>query len=49
LTVVNIVLQLVEPNPQQQWAADSSGDGQINILDALGIVNVILDIGECVP
>ena len=33
----------------QLWAADCNGDDQENIIDAIGIVNVILGLGECEP
>ena len=31
----------------QIWASDCNGDGQLNILDVIGIVNVVLGIGTC--
>ena len=42
-------LIIIEPTPEQIWAADCDGNGQINIMDVLGIVNDILGTGECHP
>jgi len=49
LSVVNhiLALQLLEENALVR--ADCNGDELINILDALGIIRVILGLGECVP
>ena len=44
VTVVRYILRLEEFNSQQMWAADVQEDGVINVLDALGIVNIILGI-----
>lgn len=54
VTVVNIILEIIEPTQDQFWAADCNGsmgncdgDGGINILDAIKIVNLILETDEC--
>ena len=51
---VNIVLNLVEPTPDQNVCTDCNGpsgncdgDGEVNILDAIKIVNLILGLDEC--
>ena len=47
LATINIILNIIQPSPEQKWAADCNGDGTVNVLDALGIVNVVLGIGTC--
>ena len=54
LMAVNITLELVIPTPEQFWAANCNGslnncrgDDQINVLDALKIVNLILGLDGC--
>jgi hypothetical protein len=51
---VNILLGIIVPTSQQMWAADCNGpmgscdgDGKINVLDTLKIVNLILRLDEC--
>jgi hypothetical protein len=46
---LNHILGIVPLDEQGQWRADCNGDGQINVLDALGICNVILGISQCSP
>jgi hypothetical protein len=43
ITVVRYILGLEEFTPSQIWAADIQTDGQIDILDALGLANIILN------
>ena len=38
-----------ELNACQIWTADCNGDNRVDILDVLGIVNVILETGTCTP
>jgi hypothetical protein len=52
--VVNIILDVIEPTPDQHWCADCNGpqgdcggDESINVLDALKIVNIILQLDVC--
>ncbi|UCE17333.1 MAG: dockerin type I repeat-containing protein [Gemmatimonadota bacterium] len=40
--VVNIILELTQPTPDQIWAADSNNDGVVDIFDIFGIVEIIL-------
>jgi len=40
--VVNIILGIVVPTEQQMWAADMTGGGNVNVLDAVALVNLIL-------
>ncbi|UCE17145.1 MAG: PQQ-dependent sugar dehydrogenase [Gemmatimonadota bacterium] len=54
LMVVNVILDAVDPTPDQFWSADCNGpegncdgDGQVDVLDALKIVNLILGLAEC--
>ena len=48
IRVVNIILG--DPAAEyERWAADCNGDGEVNILDVMGIVNIILDVGTCPP
>jgi len=51
---VNIILRLFEPTQDEMWRADCngqsgdcSGDGIVNILDAVKIINVLLHLDEC--
>ena len=46
---VTFQLSSTGPGTRQGARAGFNGDGNINVLDALGIVNVILGIGSCVP
>ena len=45
VTLVNVILNLVEPTNDQLYAGDINGDGAINILDAVMLVNMILSPG----
>ena len=54
LFVVNIILQAVEPTPDQEYYADCNGaqglcdgDGVVDILDGIKIVNLILGVDSC--
>lgn len=40
--VVNIVLDILDTTPGQEWAADVNEDGTVNIVDAIVLVNIIL-------
>jgi hypothetical protein len=42
LSAVNIILNIIEPTPQQFWVADMNSDGLIDILDVIGIIQIIL-------
>ncbi len=51
---VNFILGIEEPTDEQAWAADCNGpvdhcegDGEINILDVLKIVNLALELEKC--
>ncbi|MFQ6091903.1 MAG: DUF3160 domain-containing protein [bacterium] len=46
LVAVNIILGLLDPTPDQLWAADYNDDGAVNVLDVVLIVNEILGIPE---
>ena len=43
VTLVNIVLNVVEPTTLQALASDVNNDGQLNVLDVVLIVNLVLD------
>ena len=43
IALVNFILGLTEPTPDQIWAADLNGDGELNILDVVLLVRAILD------
>jgi hypothetical protein len=43
LSLVNFILGSIEPTPEQFWAADLNGDGELNILDVVVLVKMILD------
>ncbi|UCE17329.1 MAG: DUF3160 domain-containing protein [Gemmatimonadota bacterium] len=43
---VNIVLNTLEPTPEQFWAADWNDDEGIDILDVVGLIRFILGIGD---
>ena len=52
--VANIILEIIEPTAGQIWRADCNGplgncdgDGSINVLDAVKIANIILELDEC--
>jgi hypothetical protein len=49
LITVNSILYLIVLDECQLIWADCNGDESVNILDVIGIVNVILGIGECAP
>jgi len=40
--LVNIILNVIDPTTNQLYAGDINGDGAINILDAVILVNLIL-------
>ena len=40
--LVNIVLGVLDPTPQQEISADLNADNTINILDVVQLVNMIL-------
>jgi len=42
VTLVNIVLNIIEPNSAQELASDLNGDGTLNVLDVVLIVNLAL-------
>ena len=42
VSVIDIILGSVEPTEQQRWAADMDRNGNVNILDALALTNLIL-------
>ena len=48
VTVIGEILRTSSPDLEIWWL-DCDSDGVITILDALGIVNVILGLGECGP
>jgi len=39
---VNIILEIIQPTPEQSWAADYDRDGDIDIIDAVGMIQYIL-------
>ncbi len=41
--VVNFILNLSDPTPQQLAAADLNGDSELNVLDVVILVNIILN------
>ena len=43
VTLVNIVLNVIEPTPLQVIASDINEDGLLNVLDVVLIVNLVLD------
>ena len=45
----NIILEQVDPTPEQFEAADCNDDGNVDVLDVIGIVNSILGTGTCPP
>ena len=54
VTVVNILLGIDIPSPEQACSADCNGpqgmcdgDGSVDVLDAVKIVNLILELDEC--
>jgi hypothetical protein len=54
ILTVNIILEIQEPTDEQARAADCNGpvdhcdgDGEINILDVLKIVNLALELEAC--
>ena len=42
VTLVNIVLNVIEPSPIQEIASDINEDGLLNVLDVVLIVNIAL-------
>ncbi len=42
LMTVNIILEIIQPTPEQSWAADYDRDGDIDIIDAVGMIQYIL-------
>ena len=47
---LRIVLdELPDPTPRQLEAADCNDDGEIDITDVIGIVNIVLELGTCPP
>ena len=42
VTLVNIILNVIEPTPVQEMAADINEDGDLNVLDVVMIVNLVL-------
>lgn len=54
LMTINMILEHLSPSPEETWAANCngalgncSGDGTVDILDVIKIVNLILGIDEC--
>ncbi|MBC8256197.1 MAG: trypsin-like peptidase domain-containing protein [Candidatus Marinimicrobia bacterium] len=43
ILMVNIILDILNPTPDQFEAADLNADGIINVLDVIALVNIILD------
>ena len=43
VSLVNIILETVDPNEYQAWASDINQDNLINILDVVILVNLILN------
>ena len=41
VTLVNVILNVIEPTNNQLYAGDINGDGNINILDVVTLVNII--------
>ena len=44
ILLVNIILDILNPTPDQFEAADLNADGIINVLDVIALVNIILDV-----
>ena len=44
-----IILEEIEPTPEQLEAADCNIDGVVDVLDLLGVANVILEVNTCPP
>ena len=42
VTLVNIILNVIEPNNYQLYAGDLNSDGNVNVLDVVLLVNMIL-------
>ncbi len=42
VTLVNIILNVIDPTPIQEMAADINQDGDLNVLDVVMIVNLVL-------
>jgi hypothetical protein len=49
ILAVNILLGKRTPNAYELWAADCTGNDEVNIIDVLGIVNASLGHGSCQP
>ncbi len=45
VTLVNVILNVIEPTTNQLYAGDINGDENINILDVVTLVNMILSPG----
>ena len=45
VTLVNVILNVIEPTQNQLYAGDINADGSINVLDVVLLVNIILDPG----
>ena len=43
VTLINIILNLIEPTSIQALAADVNQDGTLNVLDIVNLINLILD------
>ncbi len=43
---VNIILELYDPTPTQKWAANCDDNGVVDIMDAICLVNIILEGGD---
>ena len=43
ILTVNLVLSFEEPSECEFYSADVNEDGTLNILDVIGIINLILD------
>ena len=45
VTLVNVILNVIEPTNSQLYAGDVNGDSNINVLDVVLVVNMILSPG----
>ena len=45
VTLVNVILNIIEPTQSQLYAGDLNGDGGMNVLDVVLLVNIILNPG----
>ncbi len=46
ISTINIILELFYPTPTETWAADCDDNGIVNIIDAICLVNKILEGGD---